>query len=247
MTTKTTKERRALTLPERHTNEGPIQVRPLDTDLVPDAPDEDRREVVMLADSWQQRLNARGQLSKLENDGVRLPDKRVERTRGDRFLVDVQDLPRLLACEVVALPADLDAESDFNARAAELEAQRVERASDSAGELERHYQASRWQADADLVFAHPVLGGPLDRSKVRKRFKVAVKRAGCGRCDSTTSGTRSEPAWRGSACRCEPSKSGWGTRTLIYADYAPSEREREWVEVAFARAAESGEPQLSSR
>jgi integrase len=32
--------------------------------------------------------------------------------------------------------------------------------------------------------------------------------------------------------------------TLIYADYSPSEREREWVEVAFARAT-TGATELS--
>jgi hypothetical protein len=51
-------------------------------------------------------------------------------------------------------------------------------ADELAGELERHYQASDYQSDADLVFPHPRLGGPLDRSKVRKRFKDAVKAAG---------------------------------------------------------------------
>jgi integrase len=45
-----------------------------------------------------------------------------------------------------------------------------------AGELERHHKRSRFQADDGLVFAHPATGRPLDRSKIRKRFKAAVAR-----------------------------------------------------------------------
>ena len=55
-----------------------------------------------------------------------------------------------------------------------------------AVELERHYQASRYQSDSDLVFGHPMLGVPLDRSKVLKRFKATLQRAACARCASTT-------------------------------------------------------------
>jgi integrase len=52
-----------------------------------------------------------------------------------------------------------------------------------AGELDRHFQASAFQGDGDLVFAHPVLGTPLDASKLRKRFYAAMRRAGMGhRC-----------------------------------------------------------------
>jgi integrase len=47
-----------------------------------------------------------------------------------------------------------------------------------AGELERHFQASRWRAENDLVFAHPATGHVLDSSKLRKRFYVALERAG---------------------------------------------------------------------
>lgn len=51
-------------------------------------------------------------------------------------------------------------------------------ADELAGELERHHQRSQFQADDDLTFAHPLTGRPLDRSKIRKRFKAAVKAAG---------------------------------------------------------------------
>jgi integrase len=47
-----------------------------------------------------------------------------------------------------------------------------------AAELERLFQRSRYQADTDLVFCHPETGAPLDPSKLRKRFKAALKRAG---------------------------------------------------------------------
>jgi len=47
-----------------------------------------------------------------------------------------------------------------------------------AGDLERLYQASPFKDDNDLVFAHPVTGRPLDRTKVRKRFQAACRGAG---------------------------------------------------------------------
>jgi integrase len=46
-----------------------------------------------------------------------------------------------------------------------------------AGELERHFQKSEWQADDDLVFANPDTGKPLGRTKLTKRYKEALKRA----------------------------------------------------------------------
>jgi integrase len=47
-----------------------------------------------------------------------------------------------------------------------------------AGELDRHYTRSSHRADDDLVFGHPLTGHPLDASKLRKRFKRALERAG---------------------------------------------------------------------
>ena len=120
-------------------------------------------------------------------------------------------------------------------------------ADELAGELERHYQASEHQADDDLVFAHPSLGVPLDRSKVRKRFRSAVKRAKVRQVRfhdlRHTFGTR----MAGVGVPMRTLQEWLGHRdfktTLIYADYSPSEREREWVEVAFARTANAdGEP-----
>jgi integrase len=46
-----------------------------------------------------------------------------------------------------------------------------------AAELERHFQRAHYQGDDDLVFCHPDTGNPYDASKLRQRFKRAVKRA----------------------------------------------------------------------
>jgi hypothetical protein len=50
-----------------------------------------------------------------------------------------------------------------------------------AGGLECHFQRTTYSADEDLVFCHPDTGGPLDPSKLRKRFGVAPERAGLRR------------------------------------------------------------------
>jgi hypothetical protein len=47
-------------------------------------------------------------------------------------------------------------------------------------ELDRLHQASAFQGDDDLVFGHPVLERPLDRSKLLKRFKGALRVSGAG-------------------------------------------------------------------
>ncbi|MDQ2760527.1 MAG: tyrosine-type recombinase/integrase [Actinomycetota bacterium] len=36
---------------------------------------------------------------------------------------------------------------------------------------------SAYKRDDDLVFAHPATGKPIDRSKLLKRFKAALRRA----------------------------------------------------------------------
>lgn len=47
-----------------------------------------------------------------------------------------------------------------------------------AQELEALSKRTNYPADDDLVFAHPDLGTPLDRTKLSKRWQAAVKRAG---------------------------------------------------------------------
>jgi integrase len=110
-----------------------------------------------------------------------------------------------------------------------------------AGELQRLYNTSPFQADEDLVFAHPYSrkqGTPLDGSKVLKRFKAALRHAGVRDVRfhdlRHTFGTRMAAA--GVPMRTLQEWMGHRdfATTLVYADYTPSEREAEWVEEAFA-------------
>ena len=106
-----------------------------------------------------------------------------------------------------------------------------------ATELERHFSASTYQADEDLVFCHPQTGAPLDRSRLLKRFKAAAKAAGLRDVRfhdlRHTFGTRMAAA----GVPLRTLQEWMGHRdfktTLIYADYQPSEHERELVARAF--------------
>lgn len=107
-----------------------------------------------------------------------------------------------------------------------------------ASELERLYQVSTYRADTDLVFAHPHTGNPIDRSRLLKRFKAALKRAEIRNIRfhdlRHTFGTRM--AAQGVPMRALQEMLGHRDfkTTLIYADYAPGAQEVEWVEAAFA-------------
>ena len=63
-------------------------------------------------------------------------------------------------------------------------------------------ERSTYVDDADLVFAHPQLGTPLDRTKVTRRFQQASRHAGVPSSRFTTCGTRLQPDSRLPACRC---------------------------------------------
>jgi integrase len=113
-----------------------------------------------------------------------------------------------------------------------------------AAELQHHWGSSPNQRDVDLVFAHPASrkhDTPLDGSKVLKRFKRALVRAGVREVRfhdlRHTFGTRMAAA--GVPMRTLQEWMGHRdfATTLVYADYAPSEHEAEWVERAFARVA----------
>jgi integrase len=110
-------------------------------------------------------------------------------------------------------------------------------ASRVATELELLFQDSRYKGDDDLAFAHPETGKPIDRSKLLKRFKAALGRADVRAVRfhdlRHTFGTRM--AAQGMPMRVLQELMGHRDfkTTLIYADYAPSEREAEWVEQAF--------------
>ena len=123
----------------------------------------------------------------------------------------------------------------------------------AAAELERRFQASAFQGDDDLVFPHPQTGAHLDRSKLLKRFKAALRRAGVREVRfhdlRHTFGTRM--AAQGVPMRTLQEWMGHrdARTTQIYADYAPSAHERAWVEAAFGgsdRGAELSETQMTS-
>jgi integrase len=105
------------------------------------------------------------------------------------------------------------------------------------GELDRLYQNTVWKADADLVFAHPATGKPIDRSKLLKRFKAALRHAKVREVRfhdlRHTFGTR----MAGAGVPMRTLQEFMGHRdfktTLIYADYAPSAGEVELVNHAF--------------
>lgn len=107
-----------------------------------------------------------------------------------------------------------------------------------ARELELLHRSGTYQTDRDLVFAHPHTGKPIDRSRLLKRFKAAVRAAEVRDVRfhdlRHTFGTRM--AAQGVPMRTLQEMLGHRDfkTTLIYADYAPSEREVEWVESAFA-------------
>ena len=113
-----------------------------------------------------------------------------------------------------------------------------------AAELDRHFERSSYQADDDLVFAHPQTGDVLDHSRLVRRFKKALKAAGLGPVRFNdlrhTFGTR----MAASGVPLRTLQEWMGHRdfktTLIYADYAPSEHEVEMAERAFAPGTKPG-------
>jgi integrase len=119
-----------------------------------------------------------------------------------------------------------------------------------AGELDRHSKGTVYDGDDDLVFAHPGTGKPLDRSKLLKRFKGAMRRAGLAHRLGEgginfhslrhTFGTLMAAA--GVPMRTLQELMGHRdfATTLIYADYAPSAHESEWAEAAFGQEPTEG-------
>lgn len=116
-----------------------------------------------------------------------------------------------------------------------------------AQELETLSRTSAYKADDDLVFCHPHTGKPVDRSKLSKRWRAAARRAGIYTEQRQvrfhdlrhTFGTRMAAA----GVPMRTLQEWMGHRdfktTLIYADYAPGEKEAEWAEAAFPDAVAS--------
>jgi integrase len=107
-----------------------------------------------------------------------------------------------------------------------------------AGELERHFQRSAYQADEDLVFGHPDTGGPYDPSKMRKRFKGALKAAGLRpvRFHDLRHSYGTAMAAAGAPLRALQEWMGHRDykTTSIYADYSPDPSQgAAWAEAAF--------------
>lgn len=127
---------------------------------------------------------------------------------------------------------------EFGTPKSKRSARSVPLATRVAAELELLFGESSFQRDDDLVFAHPETGKPIDRSRLLKRFKAALRRADVRAVRfhdlRHTFGTRM--AAQGVPMRVLQELMGHRDfkTTLIYADYAPSEREAEWVEQAFS-------------
>lgn len=121
----------------------------------------------------------------------------------------------------------------------------VPMAPEVGGALDRLFKASGDPADDDLVFPDPVTGEPLSKAANLRRFRKALKAAGL---DTTriihdlrhTFGTRMAAANISMRTLQEYMGHRDLATTQIYADYAPSAREAEFVAAAFARGNERG-------
>ena len=104
------------------------------------------------------------------------------------------------------------------------------------GEPDQHYKAPAYKADADLVFAHPHTGGPMDRSNLRKHHEQTLRRTEIRDVRfhdlRHTFGTRMAAA--GVPMRMLQEWMGHRDfkTTLIHADYAPGADEAALVNAA---------------
>jgi hypothetical protein len=80
------------------------------------------------------------------------------------------------------------------------------------GELKKWRLRAVFGDDYDLVFAHPELGVPLDRTRVTRRFQAACVEAGARRSASTTFATPSRPRSPRQASRSGRSRNSSATR-----------------------------------
>jgi integrase len=95
----------------------------------------------------------------------------------------------------------------------------------AAAELDAHFRRSRFQAEDDLVFCHPLLGSVYDPSKLRSRFAAAAGRAGLRpvRFHDLRHTFGTQMAAAGAPLRAIQEWMGHADyrTTSIYADYAP--------------------------
>lgn len=104
--------------------------------------------------------------------------------------------------------------------------------------LRELHERSLYSRERDLVFCHPETGKPLDRSKLVRRFKQAVNRAGVHPITfhelRHTFGTRMAAA--GTPLRALQYWMGHSDSktTQVYAHYQPSDQEADAVDRAFA-------------
>ena len=102
-----------------------------------------------------------------------------------------------------------------------------------AGQLDQLHKASDYWGDDDLCSLTRTPGSRIDRSRLLKRFKAALRRAGVREVRfhdlRHTFGTRM--AAHGVPMRALQEMGGHRDfkTTLIYADYAPSAMESEWA------------------
>jgi integrase len=106
-----------------------------------------------------------------------------------------------------------------------------------AGELEKWRLRSVFGGEYDLVFAHPELGVPLDRTKVTRRFQAACAEAGVRqiRFHDLRHTFATTLAAAGVPLRTIQEYLGHADlkTTQIYAHYAPSAHEVQLVNEAF--------------
>ena len=120
-----------------------------------------------------------------------------------------------------------------------------------AAELKRWRLRTAFSDDEDLVFAHPELGVPLDRTKVTRRFQAACEAAGVRRIrfQDLRHTFATELAAAGVPLRTIQEYLGHADlkSTQIYAHYAPSTREVQGINEAFGlpRTAHEADPPLS--
>ena len=108
----------------------------------------------------------------------------------------------------------------------------------AAVELERHSRKTAYDGPDDRVFCNPETGGPLDHSKLSRRYRAALKAAGLRHLRfhalRHSYGTRLAAA----GVDLVKIKTWMGHKdintTMIYAHYAPAEDEAQTVDAAFA-------------